>query len=723
MARKTSQAAREGAERPKKSVPASRKSAAIAVPKKEASASKVVAPKASAAKPAPKKSAARVKRGGATAGKYTAKQITVLEGLEAVRQRPAMYIGDTGVRGLHHLFNEVLDNSIDEALAGYCDRIVCTLHADNSLSVQDNGRGIPVDIHEKYGVSALQVVMCTLHAGGKFGGGGYRVSGGLHGVGVSCVNALSEWCEVTVERDGYKWYQRYVRGKPEAPVKRGEKTTKTGTYTRWSADPEVFETLVYEPRRLKERMRELAYLNAGVTLTFINEQNPEDNETFHFKKGIQALVEDLNEAHNPLHKPIFLKKSRDDVDVEVAIQYHSGYAETVLSFANNINTVEGGTHTTGAKTALTRVINQYARKSGQLKEKDPNFTGDDVRGGLTMVISVKLLHPQFEGQTKTKLGNSEVEGIVNSIVGEGLMEFLEENPSIARRIVDKAIIEQRAREAAKKAAEAVKRSSALDSYGLAAKLADCSEKDPSKAELFIVEGDSAGGNAKSARDRRFQAILPIKGKIINVEKARPDKALDNEEIKALISTIGTGIAMDFGRNGNGEDEGKSGKRESEGFDIGRLRYHKIIILSDADVDGEHIRTLLLTFFYRYMRPLVEGGYVYLALPPLFTIKAGKDDVFYAQTEKERDEILKELRRRRKDIQITRFKGLGEMNADQLEDTVMNPARRNLIQIRLHPEDATEAEMVFTKLMGDKVEPRREFIEAHAKEATDLDWHY
>jgi len=655
-------------------------------------------------------------------GKYTAENIQVLEGLEAVRQRPAMYIGDTGVRGLHHLFNEVLDNSIDEALAGYCDHIVCTLHADNSLSVQDNGRGIPVDIHEKYGVSALQVVMCTLHAGGKFGGGGYRVSGGLHGVGVSCVNALSEWCEVTVDRDGYRWYQRYVRGKPEKPVEKIGKTNKTGTLTRWSADPEIFESLKYEPRRLKERMRELAYLNAGVTLVFVNEQNPADNETFHFKKGIQALVEDLNDAHNPLHKPIFLKKEKDDVEVEVAIQYHTGYGETVLSFANNINTVEGGTHTTGAKTALTRVINQYARKAGLLKEKDPNFTGDDVRGGLTMVISVKLLHPQFEGQTKTKLGNSEVEGIVNSIVGEGLMEFLDENPPVARKIVEKAIIEQRAREAAKKAAEAVKRSSALDTYGLAAKLADCSEKDPEKAELFIVEGDSAGGNAKAARDRRFQAILPIKGKILNVEKARPDKALDNEEIKALISTIGTGIDLSFGRNG--AEEGKNGKRESnEGFDLSRLRYHKIIILSDADVDGEHIRTLLLTFFYRYMRPLIEGGYVYLALPPLFTIKAGKDDVYYAQTEEERDQILKELRKKRKDIQITRFKGLGEMNADQLEDTVMNPEKRMLVQVTLEPEDATEAELVFTKLMGDKVEPRREFIEAHAKEATDLDWHY
>ncbi len=654
-------------------------------------------------------------------GKYTARNIQVLEGLEAVRQRPAMYIGDTGVRGLHHLFNEVLDNSIDEALAGYCDHIVCTLHADNSLSVQDNGRGIPVDVHEKYGVSALQVVMCTLHAGGKFGGGGYRVSGGLHGVGVSCVNALSEWCEVTVDRDGYRWFQRYVRGKPEKPVEKIGKTNKTGTLTRWSADPEIFETLKYEPRRLKERMRELAYLNAGVTLVFVNEQNPEDNETFHFKKGIQALVEDLNESHNPLHKPIFLKKEKDDVEVEVAIQYHTGYGETLLSFANNINTVEGGTHTTGAKTALTRVINQYARKAGLLKEKDPNFTGDDVRGGLTMVISVKLLHPQFEGQTKTKLGNSEVEGIVNSIVGEGLMEFLEENPSVARKIVEKAIIEQRAREAAKKAAEAVKRSSALDTYGLAAKLADCSDKDPERAELFIVEGDSAGGNAKAARDRRFQAILPIKGKILNVEKARPDKALDNEEIKALISTIGTGIDMNFGRNG--EDEGIYGKKESEAFDLSRLRYHKIIILSDADVDGEHIRTLLLTFFYRYMRPLIEGGYVYLALPPLFTIKAGKDDVYYAQTEEERDQILKELRKKRKDIQITRFKGLGEMNADQLEDTVMNPEKRMLVQVTLEPEDATEAELVFTKLMGDKVEPRREFIEAHAKEVTDLDWHY
>jgi DNA gyrase subunit B len=653
---------------------------------------------------------------------YTSENIQVLEGLEAVRQRPAMYIGDTGTRGLHHLFSEVLDNSIDEALAGHCTEIITTLHADNSVSVQDNGRGIPVDVHEKYGVSALQIVMCTLHAGGKFGGGGYHVSGGLHGVGVSCVNALSEWCEVTVERGGKKYYQRYKRGVPEEEVKELGATKRRGTTTRWFADAKVFETTTYDPKRFKERIRELAYLNPSVTFTFINEQNEEDNEVFHFENGIRALVEDINEAHEGIHKTIFLKRSKDDVEVEIAMQYHSGYKETMLSFANNINTIEGGTHTTGAKTALTRVINAYARKTNLLKEKDNNFLGEDVRGGLTMVLAVKLLHPQFEGQTKTKLGNSEVDGIVNSVVGESLTEFFEENPAVAKRVVEKSVIEMRAREAARKAAEAVKRSGAVESFGLAGKLSDCIEKDPTHTELFIVEGDSAAGPAKGARDRRFQAVLPIRGKILNVERARVDKALDNEEIKALISSLGTGIDYSIGRDrdDDAEDDTKSNGK-GEGFDLSKLRYGKIIILTDADVDGEHIRTLLLTFFYRYMKELIAAEKVFVAKPPLFTIQAGKDERYYAQDEAERDEILRGLKK--KDIRITRFKGLGEMDAEQLEETAMNPQSRSLVKISLEEENAAEAEILFSKLMGDKVEPRRQFIEKHAKEVTDLDWHY
>lgn len=647
---------------------------------------------------------------------YTAENIQVLEGLEAVRQRPAMYIGDTSVRGLHHLFNEVLDNSIDEALAGHCDRIVCKLHKDNSLTVKDNGRGIPTEIHEKYGVSALQIVMCTLHAGAKFGGGGYHVSGGLHGVGVSCVNALSEWCEVTVERNGKVYYQKYHRGVPEEPVKVIGTSKRTGTTTHWYADPKIFGEIKYDPRIFKSRIRELAYLNPNVTIEFINEQNPDDDEVFHYKKGIQALVEDLNAANEVLHKVIYFKRVREDIECEVALQYNTGYRDTILTFANNINTIEGGTHATGAKTALTRVINQYARKMGLLKEKDPNFLGEDVRGGLTMVVAVKLLRPQFEGQTKTKLGNSEVEGIVNSIVNEGLSEFFDENPSVARKIIEKAIQEQRVREAARKAAEAVRRSSALESYGLAAKLADCTDKNPENTELFIVEGDSAGGSAKNARDRRFQAVLPIRGKILNVERARPDKALDNEEVKALISSIGTGIDYMVSRNGEeGEENGVSS------FDMNKLRYGKIVILSDADVDGEHIRTLLLTFFFRYMRPLLQAGRVYFVKLPLFSIKVGKDERYYASDEAERDEILKKIKK--KDVKITRFKGLGEMQPEELEETAMNKNTRVLLRITLDPDDLTESETIFSHLMGDKVEQRRAFIERHAKEATDVDWHY
>jgi DNA gyrase subunit B len=564
--------------------------------------------------------------------------------------------------------------------------------------------------------------MCTLHAGGKFGGGGYRVSGGLHGVGVSCVNALSAWCEVTVERDGKKYFQRYQRGKPDKDVEQIGTTKRRGTTTRWFADDRIFETTEYDPKRFKDRIRELAYLNPGVTFEFINEQNQETNETFHYANGIKALVENINEGHEALHRTIYFKKTKDDVEAEVALQYHNGYKETMVTFANNINTIEGGTHATGAKTALTRVINAYARKSGLLKEKDANFIGDDVRGGLTMIIAVKLLHPQFEGQTKTKLGNSEVEGLVNSIVGESLGEFFEENPAIAKKIVEKSVIEQRAREAARKAAEAVKRSGAVESYGLAGKLADCIEKDPEKTELFIVEGDSAAGPAKGARDRRYQAVLPIKGKILNVERARVDKALDNEEIKALISSLGTGIdyPVKHDSEGNGNSDG-GGRNGFEGFDMSKLRYGKVIILTDADVDGEHIRTLLLTFFYNYMKPLLKDARVYLAKPPLFTIQAGKDERYYAQDETERDTILKGLKK--KDIRITRFKGLGEMSPEELEETAMSPKSRTLVAVHFDEEDESEVAGVFSRLMGDKVEPRREFIERHAKEVTDLDWHY
>ncbi|MCH8273738.1 MAG: DNA gyrase subunit B [Armatimonadetes bacterium] len=677
--------------------------------------------KASRSKNSPKPTDGQEQRDiGHASSDYTAADIQVLKGLEAVRQRPAMFIGDTSVRGLHHLFNEVLDNSIDEALAGHCDRIVCTVHTDNSLSVADNGRGIPVGIHEEYKISALEIVMCTLHAGAKFGGGGYRITGGLHGVGVSCVNALSEWCEVTVQRDGKKHEQRYERGVPVADVKLLGNTTERGTTTRWMADPEVFEEVKYDSNILKTRIRELAYLNSNITIEFVNEQQPDQNELFQFKDGIVALVEHINETHVSLHKPIYFKRSRDETEIEVALQYHDGYKETLITYANNINTIEGGTHATGAKTALTRVINQYARKMHFIKEKDVNLLGEDVRGGLTLVVAVKLLHPQFEGQTKTKLGNSEIEGLVTSVFHECLTEFLDENPDVARRIVEKSLTEQRAREAARKVAEAVRRSGAVESYGLAAKLADCSEKDPAKTELFIVEGDSAGGSAKGARDRRYQAVLPIKGKILNVERARVDKALDNEEIKALISTLGTGIDVSIWRE-HDEDEEPS----SNGFDISRLRYGKVIILTDADVDGEHIRTLLLTFFYRYMKPLLVNGHIYFAQPPLFTIKVGKNERYFAQSEEERDEILKTIKRK-KDVQITRFKGLGEMNAEQLEETTMNPKERVLFRIKYDPLDQIErdhTEDVFSRLMGERVDLRREFIESHAKEATDLDWHY
>lgn len=647
----------------------------------------------------------------AVEGEYTAEQLTVLKGLEAVRRRPAMYIGDTGMRGLHHLFVEVLDNSVDEALAGHCDHIDVILHADQSVSVIDNGRGIPVDIHPEEKRPGVEVVMTTLHAGGKFGGGGYRVSGGLHGVGVSVVNALSEWLEVTVARDGLLHYQKYERGVSVTPLERKGKTNKRGTTVRFLADREIFGDYRYDSNIFIKRLRELAYLNPNVTFTFTDELNNKPEQVFKFSKGIAQLVEVLNENKDPIHKVVYFRNAREETEVEVALQYHTGYQETLLSYANNIHTVEGGTHLSGFKTALTRVINQYARKAGLLKEKDQNFTGDDVLEGLTAVIAVKLLHPQFEGQTKTKLGNLEVQGLVNSIVGEAFSEYLERNPSVARKIIEKALTAQRAREAARRAAELVKRQSALDSGSLPGKLADCTERDPSKCELFLVEGDSAGGSAKMGRDRRFQAVLPLRGKILNVEKARLDKALENEEIRALITALGTGISLD----GNGNP---SSSESDSRFDISKLRYHRIIVMCDADVDGEHIRTLLLTFFFRYMRPLIENGHVYIAQPPLFRVRAGKDEQYYAKDEEELEHILKKIKK--KHVQVTRFKGLGEMNAEDLADTTMDPANRVIVQVQL--DDAMEAERIFSILMGDKVEPRRKFIEEHAKETTDIDWH-
>lgn len=668
---------------------------------------------------------------------YTSEQITVLKGLEAVRLRPAMYIGSTGSRGLHHLFVEVVDNGIDEVLAGRCTEIDIIMHTDKSISVSDNGQGVPVDIHKETGLSGVETVMTMLHAGGKFGGGAYKVSGGLHGVGVSAVNALSEWMEVKVCRDGSCYRQMYRRGVPERRLKKIGDTKKTGTTVRWLADSEIFDKIEYNNELLIQRVRELAYLNSKVKITFTIEETGE-TQVFQYKTGIAAFVDHLNRNKNPLHKVIYFSRNREGTEIEIAMQYNDGYQENILSFANNINTIEGGTHLSGFKTALTRVINNYARKNNFLKEKDNNLMGDDVREGLTSVISVKLAHPQFEGQTKTKLGNSDIEGVANSVVGEGLAEFLEENPAVAKKIVDKALTACHAREAARKAADMVKRANALENSSLPGKLADCSERDPSKCEVYLVEGDSAGGSAKQGRDRRTQAVLPLRGKILNVEKARLDKALENAEIRALITALGTGISYGSSSdqdneeenlftgiegeeqtasgNGNGSENGK----DSYKFDISKLRYDRVIIMTDADVDGDHIRTLLLTFFFRYMKPLVEGGHVYIAQPPLYRVSAGKDQQFYARDEQELDEILKSIRIKR-DVKIQRFKGLGEMNADQLHETTMNPETRIMQQVTM--EDALIADEIFTCLMGDKVEPRREFIEAHAKEVADVDWHY
>lgn len=628
---------------------------------------------------------------------YDENQIQVLEGLEAVRKRPGMYIGSTSSKGLHHLVWEVVDNSIDEALAGYCDRIQVTIHEDNSITVTDNGRGIPVGENAKLKKSTVEVVMTVLHAGGKFGGEGYKVSGGLHGVGVSVVNALSELVIVKVKREGRIHQQEYRRGAPQYDLKVVGETTETGTETLFRPDPEIFtETTIYDYEILQSRIRELAFLNKGIELSLTDERTGASN-TFKYDGGIMEFVSYLNRSREVLHdQPIYVEGSRDHIQVEVALQYNETYTENIYSFANNINTHEGGTHESGFKSALTRIINDYARKAGVIKDNDSNLSGDDVREGLTAIISVKIPEPQFEGQTKTKLGNGEVRGIVESLFAERLLEFMEENPAVSRKIVEKSLQAARAREAARKARELTRRKSVLEVSSLPGKLADCSSKDASISELYIVEGDSAGGSAKQGRDRHFQAILPLRGKILNVEKARLDKILGNTEIRAIITALGTGI--------------------SDEFDLSKARYHKIIIMTDADVDGAHIRTLLLTFFYRYMRKIVEAGYIYIAQPPLFKLERNKV-VRYAQTIAERDQIMEEFGQGTK-VNIQRYKGLGEMNASQLWETTMDPDTRTMLQVTI--EDAIEADNVFDTLMGDNVEPRRNFIQHYAKYVTNLD---
>ncbi len=626
---------------------------------------------------------------------YDVDAIQVLEGLEAVRKNPAMYIGSTDERGLHHLIYEVVDNSIDEALAGYCDHIIVTINKDGSVTVEDNGRGIPVSIHKKYKKSGVELVMTTLHAGGKFDKRVYKVSGGLHGVGVSVVNALSKWLEVRVRREGKEFYQRYERGKPVTPLKVLRETNERGTTVTFLPDDEIFETIDFDYDTISARLKELAFLNAGIKIELIDHRSGK-MDVFKFDGGLAEFVKHINRNKKVLYdEPILIKAKRDNVEVEIAIQHTDGFTENIFTFVNNINTHEGGTHLSGFKGALTRVVNDYGRKNKLFEKEDFSLTGEDVREGLTAVISCKVPNPQFEGQTKTKLGNSEVRGIVESITYEKLSEFFEENPSIAKKIIEKAILANRAREAARRAREITRRKSLLESSSLPGKLADCTSEDPSISELFIVEGDSAGGSAKQARDKRFQAILPLRGKILNVEKARMDKMLKNEEILALISAIGTGIGDDF--------------------DISNARYHRIILMTDADVDGAHIRILLLTFFFRYMRELIEAGYLYIAQPPLYKLSKGKR-VEYAYSEKEKEEKLKLLGE--KGVTIQRYKGLGEMNPEQLWETTMDPSRRKIIKVTI--EDAIKADELFTILMGEKVEPRREFIKEHAKEVVNLD---
>ncbi len=626
---------------------------------------------------------------------YDTSSIKVLEGLKAVKQNPAMYIGSTDERGLHHLVYEVVDNAIDEALAGFCNEIKVILNEDGSITVEDNGRGIPVSIHEKYKKSGVELVMTTLHAGGKFDNQAYKVSGGLHGVGVSCVNALSKWLEVWVSRKGKEYYQKYDHGFSVEPLKEIGISENTGTTIRFFPDPEIFETTEFKYDTISARLKEQAFLNAGLKISIINKKSGKE-EIFKFDGGIKEFVLYINRNKTPLHfETIYFNAEKKDVEVEIAIQYTDGYTENIFTFANNINTHEGGTHLSGFKSALTRVLNDYGKKNGLFESEEFSLSGEDCREGITTVISCKVRAPQFEGQTKTKLGNSEIRGIVESLTNEKLSEFFEENPNVAKIILEKTITASRAREAARKARELTRRKGLLESTALPGKLADCSSRDPSKTELYIVEGDSAGGSAKQGRDREFQAILPLRGKILNVEKARMDKILKNNEILALITAIGTGIG----------DE----------FDIEKIRYHKIILMTDADVDGEHIRTLLLTFFFRYMRPLIEDGYLYIAQPPLYKIKKGKQD-FYVYSDRERIEKIKEIGE--KGISIQRYKGLGEMNPKQLWETTMDPTNRMTVNVTV--DDAVEADELFTILMGEKVEPRREFIENHAKEVINLD---
>jgi len=644
---------------------------------------------------APTKTAEKKKEEKKLGHSYDAATITVLKGLEAVRRRPAMYIGDTGQRGLHHMIYEVVDNSVDEAMAGFCDKIIVEINKDNSITVTDNGRGIPVEIHPEQKVSALEVVMTTLHAGGKFDHESYKVSGGLHGVGVSVVNALSEMCWVEVTRDGEVHRQEYKRGVAKVRVKVVGNRKKNGTKVCFMPDKEVFAKTEIKYDIVASRLRELAFLNQGLSIE-LKDHRADKEDTYFYKGGLSSFVEYLNENKSCLYKkPIHFFASRDDVDVEIAMQYNDGYSESMHSYVNNINTIEGGTHLTGFRTALTRSINNYANKYKLLKKENFSLIGDDSREGLTAVISVKVRDPQFEGQTKTKLGNSEVKGIVESVTNENLGAFFEENPSVGKKIVDKLVSAATAREAARKAKELTRRKTALDSAALPGKLADCSARDPESCEIYIVEGDSAGGSAKQGRDRRTQAILPLRGKIINVEKARIDKILGNTEIRAMITALGCGIREDF--------------------DPDKVRYHKIVIMTDADVDGSHIRTLILTFFFRYMRGLIDRGYIYIAQPPLFRIKKGKSET-YVYSEDEKDRVVKKAGDAK--VNIQRYKGLGEMNPEQLWKTTMNPETRTLLQVNL--DDGAEADHLFTTLMGSEITPRREFIQQNAQYVRNLD---
>ena len=628
---------------------------------------------------------------------YDESQIQVLEGLEAVRKRPGMYIGSTSLRGLHHLVYEIVDNSIDEALAGFCTHIEVFIHNDNSITVVDDGRGMPVGMHPKMKKPAVEVIMTILHAGGKFGGGGYKVSGGLHGVGASVVNALSEQCQVEVRRDGHIWRQKYERGIPKTGLDIVGDTDDHGTQIYFKPDVEIFDELGFEYDTLAQRLRELAFLNKCIKISLTDERY-DKNEVFHYEGGLKSFVLYLNRNKEKSHQqPIYVDENKDGCIVEIAMQYNDGYAENIFSFANNIDTIEGGTHLAGFKSALTRVINDYARKFNFLKDTDKNLSGDDVREGLTSVISVKLTDPQFEGQTKTKLGNSEVRGIVDTIVGQSIGSFLEENPNVGKIIIEKGLSASRAREAAKRARELTRRKSVLENTSLPGKLADCSSKDPSLCEIYLVEGDSAGGSAKQGRNREFQAILPLKGKIMNVEKQRLDKILASDEIRAMITAFGAGIGKEF--------------------NVEKIRYNKIIIMTDADVDGAHIRTLLLTFFYRYMKELIEEGHVYIAQPPLYRIYKAKKEI-YVYSDQELDDELLKLGGKDTNTNIQRYKGLGEMDPEQLWETTMNPEHRTLLQVTV--EDAMAADEIFTILMGTKVEPRRDFIEDNANKVVNLD---